>query len=185
MGLESTIESLKSQGKAETEQLRKEAEQEAQRMLSEAESQARTLIHQREAEAKAEAQRYHVQAFAREELEARKVVLASQSQVLEEVRRLVSEELKNTPNRKNYLEALIRKSKLDLVRGRYFCGVQDVDLLESLIGKPAAGTVETLGGFLIESEDGSTRIDQRFETILEEIWEDTVREVASTLWPSA
>lgn len=42
--------------------------------------------------------------------------------------------------------------------------------------------LDCIGGFVIESEDGSRRIDLTYDTFLEDLWEDTVKEVANVLW---
>src|SRR6266571_992575 len=46
-----------------------------------------------------------------------------------------------------------------------------------------AGTIECAGGVVIESADGTRRIDLRYESILRDVWDDAVKEVADTLWP--
>jgi V/A-type H+-transporting ATPase subunit E len=51
------------------------------------------------------------------------------------------------------------------------------------VGKNFGGTIECVGGVVIESADGSRRIDLRFETILADIWRDSIKEVAEVLWP--
>ena len=42
--------------------------------------------------------------------------------------------------------------------------------------------VEGLGGFVLESKDGSTMLDFRFDLMLEEAWKNTLGEVNGILF---
>ena len=46
------------------------------------------------------------------------------------------------------------------------------------IGEPIAG----LGGFVLESPDGSVSYDMRFDTLLESSWSETLAEINSILF---
>ncbi|MGQ0796359.1 MAG: hypothetical protein ACT4OI_00620 [Methanobacteriota archaeon] len=55
--------------------------------------------------------------------------------------------------------------------------------MRRLVGSRYAGTIECAGGLLIESADGTRRVDLRFESLLRDVWHDSVKEVAEILWP--
>ena len=57
-------------------------------------------------------------------------------------------------------------------------------VVQGLVGKAYAGHVDATGGLVIESADGCRRVDLRYESILRDVWNDSVREVAEILWPS-
>ena len=44
--------------------------------------------------------------------------------------------------------------------------------------------MDCLGGVVIESADGTSRLDLTYDSILDDVWDDVVREVARTLWPT-
>ncbi len=55
--------------------------------------------------------------------------------------------------------------------------------MRSAVEPRFGGTIECSGGIVVESDDGMRRVDLRFETLLQDIWEDSVREIAEILWP--
>ncbi len=55
--------------------------------------------------------------------------------------------------------------------------------MRSVVGPAFAGTVDRLGGIVIESADGRTRLDLTYDSILDDLWQDLLKEVAQTLWP--
>ena len=68
--------------------------------------------------------------------------------------------------------------------GRVSCSSKDEALVRQVVGRAFAGTIQAAGGVIIESADGTRRVDLRYESILRDVWNDSVREVAEILWPS-
>src|SRR2546427_9981693 len=83
MTLESAVEAILEQGKAEANRVLEEARNERQRMLSEARAEAAEALGETEKAARVEADRKRVQELARAELESRKTVLAAQKEALD------------------------------------------------------------------------------------------------------
>ena len=81
------------------------------------------------------------------------------------------------------VQSLLRAHEEEWRNGKVYCNVRDADTVRSIVGKNFGGTIECVGGVVIESADGSRRIDLRFETILADIWRDSIKEVAEVLWP--
>src|SRR5256886_15474305 len=85
MTLESAVEAILEQGKAEANRVLEEARNERQRMLSEVRADATKALAETEKMACVEAERKRVQELARAELESRKIVLAAQKEALDKV----------------------------------------------------------------------------------------------------
>ena len=85
MTLESAVEAILEQGKAEANRVLEEARNERQRMLSEVRAEAAKALAETEKAARIEAERKRVQELARAELESRKIVLAAQKEALDKV----------------------------------------------------------------------------------------------------
>src|SRR5437899_11643325 len=85
MTLESAVEAIIDEGKAEANRVLEEARNERQRMLSEVRAEAAKALAETEKAARIEAERKRVQELARAELESRKIVLATQKEALDKV----------------------------------------------------------------------------------------------------
>jgi V/A-type H+-transporting ATPase subunit E len=60
---------------------------------------------------------------------------------------------------------------------------RDANEVRAIVGGNFGGTIDCLGGVVIESADGTTRLDLTFDSLLHDLWDDVVKEVATTLWP--
>ena len=68
--------------------------------------------------------------------------------------------------------------------GKVYSNPRDEPVVRKIVGSAFAGTIDCAGGIVIESGDGTRRVDLRYDSILRDVWDDAVKEVAQTLWPS-
>lgn len=183
MGLESVVEDVLARGRSEVEGIRRAALAERDRILQNAGAEGAKLLEIRELEAKQAAERLRVQALARAELESKKIVLSAEKELLDEVYGKVLEKLSVLEGREDILQALLKAHTADWKTGKVYCNARDADAIRAVVGSSFAGTIDCVGGIVIESGDGTHRIDLRFETLLADIWRDSIREVAEVLWP--
>lgn len=183
MGLETVIEEILSRGQAESEEIRKAAGADRERMLQEGRAEGAKLLAEREQEAHRAAERMRVQDLARAELEAKKIVLAAQKGLLDEVHDRVLQRLAVWPERGALLRKMLESTASDWRGGKVFCSAKDADAVRGIVGSSFGGTIDTVGGIVIESADGSRKTDLRFETLLADVWRDSIRRVAEVLWP--
>jgi len=184
MGLESVIEEILFRGCAEAEGIRKSAQAERERILQEARAEGAKLLAEHEQEARRVAERTRVQDLARAELESRMVVLSAQKEVLDQVHATVLERLASGEESGPLLRRLLDANAADWRAGKVFCSARDAQTVRSIVGPRLGGTIDCVGGVVIESADGTTKTDLRFETLLGDVWRDSIREVAGVLWPS-
>jgi len=182
MGLETVLERIRDTGKSEASSIVGEARQERERILAEARTEAAKHLARREAEAAEQAKRRRVQDLARAELDAKKIVLAAQEEVLGTVREGVKVRLasSSTPEA---LRRLLAKYASEWKTGRVYANAKDAAAVRSMAGGNFAGTLDCIGGIVIESDDGTRRLDLTYDSALADLWDDVVREVAQTLWP--
>jgi len=185
MGLESVIEEVLARGKGEADDIRTAAHTERERMLQGVREEGEKLKRAREEAARRDAERNRVQVLARAELESKKMVLAAQKDVLDEVFRTASERLGTMADGAALLRKLLERERSDWQGGRVFSNAKDAPIVKPIVGANFAGTTESVGGIVVESADGTMRVDLRFESILSDVWSDAIREVADTLWPPA
>ena len=183
MGLESVVEDVLGRGRSEVEEIRRAALAERDRVLHVASVDGAKLLEIREQEARQAAERLRVQALARAELESKKIVLSAEKQLLDKVYERVLENLSVLEGRETILQSMLKQHAADWKAGKVYCDPKDANLVRSAVGSSFAETIDCVGGIVIESGDGTRRIDLRYETLLADVWRDSIREVAEALWP--
>jgi V/A-type H+-transporting ATPase subunit E len=111
------------------------------------------------------------------------VVLSAQKELLDQVYAEVLERLPRLGESEDLLRSLLQAHAQAWKDGKVYSNTRDADAVRSIVGPRFAGTIECVGGVVIESADGSRRTDLRFETLLAEVWRDSIKEVAEVLWP--
>ena len=81
------------------------------------------------------------------------------------------------------LQSLLKANAGDWRTGKVYCNEKDANAVRAVVGTSFGGTIDCVGGIVIESGDGTHRIDLRYETLLADLWRDSIREVAEVLWP--
>ncbi|HEX9341528.1 MAG TPA: V-type ATP synthase subunit E family protein [Thermoplasmata archaeon] len=184
MTLETVVESILEAGNAEADRILAEARAERERMLSEVRAEAAREKADGEARARQEVERRRVQALARAELEARKIVLGAQREGLDVVYATTLSRLGQLPENADNLRALLKANETEWRGGKVYSNARDEPVVRKAVGSAFSGTIDCAGGVVIESADGTRRIDLRYESIQRDVWDDAVKEVADTLWPS-
>lgn len=184
MGLEKVVDSILAAGKAEAAETVQAARREREETLRSLHEEGAKLRAEKEAAAKRDAERKRVQEMARAELESKRIVLAAQKAVLDLVRDAALARLAEQSD-----EAIVRKllaaNEAEWRDGQVFCRTRDEPHVRKIVGENFGGTIDCAGGVVIESRDGTRKVDLTFETLLNDVWDRTVREVAEVLWPKA
>jgi len=183
MGLEQVVDELLARGRAEAEEIRRATLAEREKILQDARAEGAKLLEHREREGKEAAERIRVQALARAELESKKIVLSAQKGLLDEVYAKVLDRLGRMEESREWTRALLQANAVEWRNGKVYCNARDADTVRSIVGANFGGLIDYVGGVLIESADESHRTDLRFETLLADVWRDSIRNVAEVLWP--
>ena len=117
------------------------------------------------------------------ELESKKILLAAQRRAMEELKEQVLAELARYPveKRKKLYSKLAAKAKKDLGDCYVYSSKDDKAILQLPAGMASGGVVDCIGGLVFESKDRSVRLDFRFESLLEEIWNKKLQEIYGKL----
>jgi len=183
VGLEAVIQEILEKGRQESAALVEGAKGERERLLGEARKEMAAVMVQREAEANAAAERRRVQDLARAELEAKRLVLNGQREVLDQVYQEATHALRDLVDGA-LLGRLLTANAAAWRSGKVFSNARDERSVRAIVGSAYAGTIACAGGVVIEAEGGAKRLDLRYETLLKGVWDDALREVARTLWPA-
>src|SRR2546425_1875332 len=171
MTLESAVEAILEQGKAEANRVLEEARNERQRMLSEVRAEAAKALAETEKAARIEAERKRVQELARAELESRKIVLAAQKEALDKVYDGALERLGRLSDNAEILRRLLKANESEWRSGgKGYCSPRDEAVVRENVGDSFSGTIEGAGGVVSETADGTRRGDWRDETIRRAVW---------------
>jgi len=62
---------------------------------------------------------------------------------------------------------------------------EDAELLESILADydaTLAGDVDCLGGVVVESDQSRVRVNNTFDSVLEDVWEDQIKAISDRLF---
>jgi V/A-type H+-transporting ATPase subunit E len=118
------------------------------------------------------------------ELESKKTLLVAERKVMEELRGQVLEELANYPSdkRKKMYSKLVSTAKKELGDCYVYSNKDDKALLQLPSGMTSGGIIPCRGGLVFESKDRSVRLDFRFESVLDEVWNKNMKEIHTRLF---
>jgi V/A-type H+-transporting ATPase subunit E len=184
MALDKVIQAILEDGRKEAERIVTEGKQEAQKSLYETRKEAEKLISEKSEEANKLAQRMKTQESARAEIESKKVVLKAQKEFLDEVYGAALKRLGEKWSAK-LIENTLKNKSSEVKGGFVYSNERDKGAVQGLVGTYGGqfgGVIDCNGGVIIENSDGSVRTDYRLETLLKDVWDDSIIEVTSILW---
>ncbi len=183
MTLEPVIEEITRKGHLEIAEIKKEAEKKAEEIIAEAKERAEEIIKKAKVEAEREVERLRKQEISGIKLEMKKEELAKKKDIVERVREKLIERIRSMDDkeREKLLEKLI--SKYDQDGFKVYSNKRDEEIVKRLAKKMEyAGNVECLGGIILESADGSYRINLTFDNIVEDVFEERMKDIHRILF---
>jgi len=118
------------------------------------------------------------------ELEAKKTALSAQREVMDELSAQVLAEMSSYPaeKRKKLYSKLMARAKKELGECYVYSNSSDQALLQLAPGMTNGGAIECVGGLVFESRDRAVRLDFRFETMLDDVWNKRMQEIYGKLF---
>ncbi|WP_267641070.1 V-type ATP synthase subunit E [Haloarchaeobius amylolyticus] len=191
MSLETVVEDIRDEARARAEEIRDDAEAEAEEIISEAQADAEETLEEAERAAERKVEQEREQQLSSAKLEAKQMRLEARRDVLEQVRADVESEIAGLSGdqREELTRALLDAAAEEFenvdtasVYGR----ASDEDLLTDILadydGYEYAGEYDCLGGVVVESEESRLRVNNTFDSVLEDVWEDNLKEISSRLF---
>jgi len=169
MALEKLIQRIESDAENEANQIIEEARKEAEEIIREAKKKAEREAKEIEAKGEKGAARLREKTLASARRKAREMEMQAKEEMIQECIEKAKEELKKLKGRK--YEVAIKKFIEEGKRSLGECVVvpsreQDIKIAEKM-GIKVEGKVDSIGGVIIKSKDGSREIDNTFESIME------------------
>lgn len=191
MSLETVAEDIRDEARARAEEIREEGEERAAEIVEDAEADAEKILDEREAAVEREVEQRREQAVSSAKLEAKQARLEARRDAIADVREAVETAIAEIDGerRRSLTETLLDAAAEEFDEGEsvsVYGRADDVDLLEDLLegydGFSVAGEYDCLGGVVVESEESRVRVNNTFDSILEAVWEDNLKELSTRLF---
>ena len=191
MSLETVVEDIRDEARARAEEVRTDGESRAEDILEEAERDAEEVLEAAEREVERQVAQEREQKVSSAKLEAKQQRLEARREVLENVRDDVEARVADIDGdeREELTRTLLEAATAEFdgdetvrVHGR----ADDEELLESVLedfeGFEVGEPVDCLGGVVVESDASRVRVNNTFDSVLEEVWEENLREISARLF---
>jgi V/A-type H+-transporting ATPase subunit E len=187
MGLDTVIGEVRRDGEGRAQGILANARKEADAILANAKAQAQALENQRLVQAAREAEQAKAQAMSRAESEARKAVLSAEADLRSELRAQVLQHFASLPakSREAHVKSLVKTAQAVIPSGSVWGADKDAAALKAQKAYKHAGSLPVAGGIVVESDDGRTRLDLSYETLLDGLWRDVLKAEAALFRPVA
>ena len=191
MSLETVVEDIREQARARAEEIRAEAESEAEAIIDEAEADAEETIAAAERQVDRDIEQERDQRLSSANLEAKQNRLEARRDLLESVRQDVEEQIAGLEDdrRQELTQALLDAAAVEFeddddvsVYGRAEDEALLTDLLGDYDGFEYAGEYDCLGGVVVESSTSRLRVNNTFDSILDDVWQAELKEISNRLF---
>lgn len=191
MSLDTVVEDIRDEARARADEIQREAKAEAEEIVSEAEAEAEEIIDQREREVERTIEQEEEQRLSSAKLEAKQQRLEARRDILEEVRESAQQRLATLEEgREEMTRVLLADAAAEFDSGnvQVYGRGDDAELIESILdddeydGFTHAGEYDCLGGVVVESDSSRVRVNNTFDSVFEDVWDDNLREVSERLF---
>lgn len=191
MSLDTVVEDIRDEARARAEDIRAQADAEAEEITAEAESDAADIVSEAEREVERAIEQERDQTLSSAKLEAKQQRLAARREVLQDVRQEVEAAVAAIEGDRR---AELTRALLDVAAEEFeaadsvavYGRADDRDLLEDVLddydGFAFADEYDCLGGVVLEAEGTRVRVNNTFDSVLEDVWEDNLREISDELF---
>lgn len=191
MSLETVVEDIRDEARERAKEIRNDAESRADDVVAEAEADADDIVAAAEAEAEREVEREREQRLSSAKLEAKQMRLEARRDALADVRELAEEEIAaiDGDDREELTRALLDDAADEFdddpnvsVYGRGDDEALISDILDDYDGFEYAGEHDCLGGVVVESETSRVRVNNTFDSVIDDVWENNLKEISARLF---
>jgi len=190
MSLETVVEDIRDEARERAKEIRADAESRADDIVAEAEADADDIVAEAEADVEAEIAQEREQKLSSAQLEAKQMRLEARRDALQSVRSTVEDRIaaldgdEREELTRELLDAASTEFGDDDVRvfGRADDEALISDILDDYDGYEYAGEYDCLGGVVIESDTSRVRVNNTFDSVLEDVWENNLKAISTRLF---
>jgi V/A-type H+/Na+-transporting ATPase subunit E len=176
MGLQEVVHEVRDGAERRAQEILQAARAEADGILDDARKQVAAYEAERSALAKRDVEQVRRQGESHAGFESRKRVLETESRLRIELRGHIISGLAalDEKTRGKHIEKLLKQATGLISSGSVRGAKSDEAVLKSAKPYNYAGTIDIAGGIVVESKDGSERLDLSYETLLDGVWRDVL-----------
>lgn len=192
MSLNTVVEDIREEARQTAEELLESADVTANAIIAEAESEAEAIVARQEREVERQIEQEREQRLSSAKLDVKQQRLAAKRDILEQVRSTVETRLTKLEGdrRRDLTTALLKDALTEFESDapiRVYGRASDEELIVSIIDDLEGdvvfgGSTECLGGVIVASDASRIRVDNTFDSVLEEVWSDNLKEVSEQLF---
>lgn len=191
MSLEQVRDDIEKEARARAEEIRSQAEERAEEIISAAEADAEEIKSARAEEVEAELDQQREQSLSSAKLEAKQQRLEARRELLDRVRTQVKAELAglDEEKRESLTRTLIESAVAEFDDGAtisVYGRSEDEALIEEILTEyddcRFAGEYDCVGGVVVESEGSRVRVNNTFDSVLDDVWEENLKELSTHLF---
>ncbi|WP_400260229.1 V-type ATP synthase subunit E family protein [Candidatus Methanomassiliicoccus intestinalis] len=184
MSLDKIADEILGNASKEAEAIVKEAENERSRILLEADQKIENMRKAEEKELQDALERIKRQEISSAELDAKKIVLNKRKDILNRTFEEMLAELSdlNANEKGDIYKKIVDQGSQVIPSPKVFCPQGEKKLLANVDGIGELTETDMESGLILESTDGTVRLDFRFRTILEGIWDQDLKEISNILF---
>lgn len=193
MSLDTVAEDVREQGRERAREIQEDADERAESIIAEAEADAEEIREERIEEIEAQIDQEREQRLSSANLEAKQKRLEARRDILAEVREDGEAEIAalDGQRREELTRELLEATAVEFdsdATVRVYGRADDEDLIASLLEEESyenfeyAGEYDCLGGIVAESDASRIRVNNTFDSVLDDVWEDNLKEVSSRLF---
>jgi V/A-type H+-transporting ATPase subunit E len=184
MALDKVANDILENARKEADLRIQEAEKERAKILQETDQKIEKMRKAEEKELQDALTRMRRQELSSAELEAKKIVLNKRKDILNQTFEEMLKELSamNRPEKSALYNKMVNDGKKIIPRPKVYIPKGEADLLAGLKGCESLTETDMGSGLILENADGSVRLDYRFKTILESIWDRELKSISNTLF---
>jgi V/A-type H+-transporting ATPase subunit E len=182
MGLDKVIENIQKEGKEKITSILHDAEMQAAQILqSKQKTIDETAVKKRQEQEK-QTNLLKTQEASSVEIEVKKIRLNAEKDILTQTYQECLKALSTLPHEK-ILSVLLKKTQQELPEAAYvYSNSRDEPIVRTLTNIPYGGSIDTLGGIIVENKEKNLKLDYLYETIAELVWERSLKEIAKKLF---
>lgn len=178
MGLETVLKDIVEASQAEVSNLNSEADSEVSSILDESRQAAKKIVGERLAKVEDDIKYIRQQEISSANLEVKRTLLNARKEILDNVYVQAVEAISAFSLEKNeeLLKVLINKYESE--GAKIYSNKESAEIVKKLSSLEYGGDIECLGGILIESADGTVRLDYTYDVILKSVNEQLLKQTS-------
>lgn len=182
MGLEIVVKDIQEGARAEVSRIKAEGDAKASEIINEAKEIQKKMLGDSLAKAEEDLQSLHQQVISSANLEVKRITLNKRKELLDTVYIQTVEKIKSMPvsKKEELLKTILNKHEAS--GARVYSSKDSEGAVKKLTSLSYAGKIDSIGGVVLENEEGTVRLDFTYDSILNKVYERSLKQISDILY---